>query len=44
MENTQDRPINRKKKKKLFVKILVIIAGIALLFTSFLPFLPYLFR
>ncbi len=34
----------KKPKKKIFVKILVIIAGVALLFTSFLPFLPYLFK
>jgi hypothetical protein len=34
-------PTNKKRKR--LMKALVILAGLGLLFTSFLPFLPYLF-
>lgn len=30
------------KKGKRLMKVLVLIAGLGLIFTSFLPFLPYL--
>jgi len=30
------------KKKKIIMKVIIIIAGLGLLLTTFLPFLPYL--
>ena len=31
-----------KNKKKLVIKIVVLLAGLGLILTTFLPFLPYL--
>jgi|GEM_PF-6406335 len=30
--------------KKILIKVIVVFAGIGLLISSFMPFLPYLFR
>lgn len=35
--------MEKPKKKKLLTKILVLIAGVGIILTTFLPFIPYIF-